>query len=70
MGDRIQLGEARRRWRCRVFYVHMFLACFGLTISQAKREPVPGWATGFNWERPGVVDTAVCYILNFARFVD
>jgi hypothetical protein len=26
---------------------------------QAKRDPIPGWATGFNWELPGVVDKAV-----------
>jgi hypothetical protein len=37
--------------------------CFGLTILQAKREPVPGWATGFNWERPGVADAVVRYML-------
>jgi hypothetical protein len=46
-----------------------FALCFGLTISQAKREPVPGWATGFNWERPDVVDSAVCYMLILCLFV-
>jgi hypothetical protein len=41
----------------------IYCSFYRLTISQAKREPVPGWATGFNWERPGVIDVVVHLML-------